>query len=153
MNIKYRQFKISDSKAVSELVKSLYREDPGGKPMSSQKIQNTFDSLAEHPDRGTIIVIENEEKVIGYAILINFWSNEFGGNIVNIDELYIKEEFRSKGITTNFIKYLVENKFSNSVALQLEVTPENTKAQSLYENFGFKPHRNRILILELKTRI
>lgn len=149
MDIKYRKFKNSDSKIVAELIQNLYLEDPSEKPMLIQKIQNTFNSLTKHPDRGTIMVLENEGEIIGYAILINFWSNEFGGNIVNIDEIYIKKEFRSQGIGTNFIKYLAENKFGNSVSLQLEVTVRNTKARKLYESLGFKLHKNNIYDLEL----
>lgn len=150
MKVKYRQFKTSDGKVIVEFIKNLYQEDPNGKPMLPQKVKNTFNSLTAHPDRGTIIVLEHEKEIIGYAILINFWSNEFGGNIVDIDELYIKKEFRSQGIGTNFIKYLVETKFNNSVALRLEVTPENTRARKLYESIGFKLHKNDTLTLELE---
>ena len=149
MDIKYRKFKTSDRKIVAELIQNLYREDPDGKPMSPQKIQNTFDSLKDDSDRGTIIVFEHESAIIGYAILINFWSNEFGGNILNIDELYIKKKFRSQGIGTKFIKYLAENKFGDSVALQLEVTSGNAKARKLYESLGFKLHENDTYDLEL----
>ena len=150
MKVKNRKFKTADSKIVAELIKNLYLEDPGGKPMSLQKIQNTFDALLQHPDRGTIMILEYEGKIIGYAILINFWSNEFGGNILNIDELYIKQGFRSRGIGTNFIKYLVDNKFGNSVAMQLEVTPENNPARKLYERLGFNIHKNDTMTLDLE---
>ena len=149
MNVEYRQFEDSDGKAITKLIQHLYQEDPGGKPMLPQKIQNTFDSLPKHPDCGKIMVLEAENEIIGYAILINFWSNEFGGNIVIIDELFIKKEFRSQGIGTNFIKYLAENKYGNSVALQLEVTPGNTNARKLYESLGFKLHKNDMFDLDL----
>lgn len=149
MDIKYRYFKTSDSKVVAELIHNLYREYPGDKSMLPQKIQNTFDSLSQHPDYGKIMILEHEKEVIGYAMLINFWSNEFGGNIINIDELYIRKEFRSQGIGTNFIKHLVKNKFGNSVALELEVTPSNKRARKLYESLGFKLYKNNTLILEL----
>lgn len=150
MQIKYRQFKTSDSEIVAELIQNLYQEDPGGKPMSNKKIQNTFDTLLHHPDKGTIIVLENAGEIIGYAILINFWSNEFGGNILNVDELYIKKGLRGKGIGSGFIKYLIEDKFGRCVALQLEVTPGNKKARKLYESLGFKLHKNDTLTFELK---
>lgn len=149
MDIKYRPFKTSDSKVVAKLIHALYQEVPGGKQMTPQKIQNSFDSLTKHPDRGTIMVVEHEREIIGYAILINFWSNEFGGNITAIDELYLKKEFRSQGIGTNFIKYLAEKKFGNSVALELEVIPANKKARELYERLGFKLDKNDTFILEL----
>ena len=142
MSVKYRQFEPSDSEVVTQLIQSLYLEDPGGLTMTPQKIQNTFESFAKHPDRGSIMVLEYDTEVIGYAILVNFWNNEFGGNITNIDELYIKKEFRSQGIGTNFIKFLSKHKPHNSVALQLEVSPQNKKAQKLYKSLGFRLHEN-----------
>lgn len=149
MDVKYRQFKPSDSEAVAEMIMNLYREDPSDRPMLPQKIADTFDSLTSHPDRGCILVLEHENGIAGYSIIINFWSNEFGGNVSFIDELYIKKEFRGKGIGKNFIKYLAENKFGNAVALRLEVTPENKKARKLYESIGFKLHKNNTLDLDL----
>lgn len=149
MNVKYRRFETTDSEAVAGFIQDLYREDPSDRPMSLQKIRDTFDSLTRHPDRGGIIIIEHEKESVGYSILINFWSNEFGGNVNFIDELYIKKEFRGKGIGTNFIKYLAENKFGNAVALRLEVTPNNKKARKLYESIGFKLHKNNTLDLDL----
>lgn len=149
MNVKYRQFKTADSDAVAGLIQSLYQEDPSDRPMLPQKIQGTFDSLTRHPDRGCIMVLEYENGIAGYSIIINFWSNEFGGNVSFIDELYIKKEFRGMGIGTDFIKYLAENKFGDAVALRLEVTPDNKKARKLYESLGFKLHKNDTLDLEL----
>lgn len=149
MNIKYRQFKISDSKIVAGFIQNLYKEDPSDKRMLPRKIKSTFKSLINHPDRGTIIVFEHGEEIVGYAILINFWSNEFGGNIVDIDELFIKKKFRSRGIGTDFIKHLAKNKFGDSVALRLEVTPANNKARKLYTSLGFKLHKNNFYNLDL----
>ena len=118
--------------------------------MSVQKIQSTFDSLTKYPDRGSIVVFEYEKEVVGYALLINFWSNEFGGNILNIDELYIKKEWRSQGVGTGFIKYLMSSKPAGAIALQLEVTPGNHKARKLYTKLGFKPRKNDTLTFELE---
>lgn len=129
MNITYRQFKTSDKKAVVELIKSLYREDPEGKLIFDEKINRTFNELTKHPDNGTIMIIEADSKIIGYSILRNFWSNECGGNILDIDELYIKSNYRGKGIGSKFIQYLIDNKFNNSVAVRLETMPSNNKVR------------------------
>jgi ribosomal protein S18 acetylase RimI-like enzyme len=149
-SITYRLFQPKDKKILTELIKNLYKEDPNEKPASLRNIKKTFDTLAKHPDKGAILVIINNKKVIGYAIIINFWSNEFGGNIAHIDEFYIQKDFRSQGIGTNFIKNLIKKKFNKSVALQLEVTPGNKKARSLYEKLGFKKEKNAFLRLEIK---
>jgi len=148
MNIKYRKFKKNDLDTVKELIKSLYSEDPGYKQINDKKILKTFNELLNHPDKGEIKIIQNDNEIIGYCILINYWSNEYGGNIINIDELYIKVDYRNNGIGSNFIKYLINNHFNNAAAFQLEVLPDNNKAKKLYEGIGFKPCRNNHLIYE-----
>lgn len=107
----------------------MYREDPEGKLIFDEKINRTFNELTKHPDNGTIMIIEADSKIIGYSILINFWSNEHGGNILDIDELYIKSNYRGKGIGSKFIQYLIDNKFNNSVAVRLETMPSNNKVR------------------------
>jgi GNAT superfamily N-acetyltransferase len=149
MNITYRQFISVDKKAVAELIKALYREDSEGKPISNEQINKTIKELLNHPEKGTILLIEKDGEIIGYSILVNFCSNEYGGNILDIDELFIKPEFCGKGIGTRFIKYLVKNKFSNSVAVRLEVMPSNKKALQLYERMGFISSENKHLTYEL----
>lgn len=149
MNITYRTCTLKDLKPVSEMIHQLYREDPVGKPITDVKIQHTFDSLTQRPDRGIILLFETNSQAIGYAILINCWSNQLGGNIVNIDELFVKREFRNQGIGTQFIQFLKDKKYGNPVALLLEVTPDNRNAKKLYERLGFSIPENTILYMEL----
>jgi GNAT superfamily N-acetyltransferase len=153
MTVIYRQFKASDRKIITEFIKSLYQESPEGKPASDKKINKTFDELANYRDKGTILVIAADHQVIRYSILINFWSNEYGGNIINIDEIYIKEDFRGRGIGTKFIQYLINNKLNNSVALELEVMPSNKRARQLYERIGFKLSQNNHFVYDSSAQI
>jgi len=149
MNISYRACEMGDRRVVADMILALYQEDPSLKLITRKSIDETFESFQEHPDRGTVMAIEHENEIIGYAILANFWSNEFGGNIVIIDELFVQKKYRGKGVATNFLKYLRDTKFGNSVALQLEVTPDNTRARKLYESLGFVAHKNIMLDLDL----
>jgi len=128
----------------------LYREDPEGKPIFDVKINRTFNELTKHPDKGNIMIIEADSKIIGYGILINFWSNEYGGNILDIDELYIKSNYRGKGIGSKFIQYLIDNKFNNSVAVRLETMPSNNKARQLYERIGLKLSQSNHFIYDFE---
>jgi len=148
-SVVYREFQSADSEAIAALIKRLYLEDPEEKLISNEKISRTFRELRDHPCKGVIFVVELKGEIAGYALLLNIWSNEFGGNIVNIDELYVKKEFREKGIATNFITYLATSKFHNAVALSLETTPSNKKARSLYERLCFKQNKNTFFIREL----
>ena len=148
MKYNFRQFISADFNKLNELIKSYYQEDATEKFIDSIKIQKTIDELSSHPDKGTILIIEQKDSIIGYCILINYWSNEYGGNLLHIDELYVIPEYRKKGIGTNLIKYLIENKFNNSIAIQVEVTALNIKAKKFYEKNGFKVSKNSIMLYE-----
>ena len=141
--IKYRPMKKGEEEIVTQYIKGLFLEDPTPQGMSDEKIKKTIKTLLKHKEKGTIIVFEVGKEIIGYSILINFWSNEYGGNIVYIDELFVKKEWRGKGVATNFIQYLVKKKVNNAVSLFLEVTPQNKGAEELYKRRGFNIHKNK----------
>jgi GNAT superfamily N-acetyltransferase len=146
--IQYRHWTSSDLVSIQGLIKAFYEEAGEGDKMTDAKIQLTFNRLLAHPDNGTIEVFEVEQRIIGYSLLVNFWSNEYGGTILVIDELYIIPEFQGKGIGSRFIKYLNETRFNDCVALELEVLPYNTRALQLYEQLGFKKSDRSYLLLE-----
>ena len=87
--------------------------------------------------------------MIGYALLINFWSNEYGGNMLIIDELYILPNHRNKGLGTSFIDFLKKTKYNNSVAIELEVLPYNVKALEWYKKLGFQMSDRTFMTMEL----
>lgn len=127
----------------------FYEEVPNIRGMNSRKIQKTFLELQNYPEKGQILILCENQKVVGYAILIFFWSNEFGGNFINIDELYLKPESRNQGLGTSFFEVLKKYKIKDKVGFQLEVNPKNKKAIKIYKKLGFLKHEN--IILDLLT--
>jgi ribosomal protein S18 acetylase RimI-like enzyme len=132
-----------------DLIKELYNEDQGCELMSDEKIRRTFTYLNDHPDMGSFLLFFSGDELAGYALLINFWSNEYGGIVVHVDELYVKEKYRNKSIAHSFFKYLSETGYNHSVALFLEVTPNNKRAKKLYNSIGFRETGRSHLILHL----
>jgi ribosomal protein S18 acetylase RimI-like enzyme len=130
----------------------LYREDPATKKITDRNISRTVRELRSNPAKGNILVFEQERALIGYAILIFYWSNEYGGDILHVDELYVKPEHRGRGIATCLFKQLLKAKYG-AVALQLEVTPRNTRAMRYYCKKGFRKSRNDHLILTVARKV
>ena len=90
-------------------------------------------------------------RIVFYALLISFWSNELGGEICNIDELYVCRHVRGNGHGKALIMSLkTENSIwpNKPVAIELEVSPHNSKARAFYEKLGFSPLRNTVMRLE-----
>jgi ribosomal protein S18 acetylase RimI-like enzyme len=145
MKIHYIAFEENYTDELFDMVLSLYREDPNGTHMSLDKIRRTIEFLGAHPGAGEIVLLSNAHKIVGYAILINYWSNEYGGLVLFIDELYIKKEYRGKNIGTDFIQYLIADVHEEYQSIVLEVIPANERAWSLYTKLGFKAVSNKFL--------
>jgi predicted acetyltransferase len=109
----------------------LYFEDPCGEKISLNKIKSTTQELLSSGKRNNFL-FEIGESIAGYAIVIYYWSNEYGGDIAFIDEFFVKPPWRKKGVDSSFIKYIVNLKYKNLKAIQVEVTPRNKKAFTFY---------------------
>jgi GNAT superfamily N-acetyltransferase len=113
-------------------------------------MMSTLETLWRDPIRGLPVVLEVGGRIEGYALLISFWSNELGGEICNIDELYVKPASRGNGYGRSVVTALMEGRSPwrrPFVALELEVSQKNTKARELYAELGFRPVENSILRL------
>ena len=55
------------------------------------------------------------------------------------DELFVLEEYRSKGLGRELFKYIEENGDKKLRRIRLEVELENGRAISLYKKMGFEP--------------
>jgi ribosomal protein S18 acetylase RimI-like enzyme len=134
-----------DYDIVERMILDFYSEgrDPSDEPfMTDSKIRKTIAQTLSHPDHLKILVFHDNRSAdiqgepIGYCILTAFWSNEYGGLVTILDELYVIPAFRNKGIATRFICHLADAK--DYVAIQLECFPENTGAFNLYRRLGFE---------------
>jgi ribosomal protein S18 acetylase RimI-like enzyme len=148
MHLEIRLFKDEDLSELIEMMLALYREDPPGRPMNQTKVKATVQELRNHPEKGRIWIIEADQQVAGYALMIDFWSNEWGGDVGHIDELYVKAPFRRQGIGSQFLRFL-PRQVPGLKALGLEVTPANESAKKLYVREGFVVSQNTHLIKEL----
>ena len=145
MSILFRPYSEKDFNILNSMIKNLYDEDPGYASINDLKIKKTINALTKNKEKGRIIIFQLEKEIIGYAISINYWSNEYGGNILIIDEIYIIPEYRRKGHGKAFLKHLIENNLKTSKGIQLEVGNKNKRAYKLYEEFGFDEIDNKIM--------
>jgi len=144
MNTEFKLYHENDYKDLQQMIFSLYNEDPEGEPINEYKINQTIQEFQKNPYKINIYLFKNNNKNIGYAILVFFWSNEYGGNLLTIDELYILEKYRNKGVATEFMSF-IEN-IENIVALQIETTPSNRRSFEYYKRLGYKSNQNSHLI-------
>ena len=71
----------------------------------------------------------------GYAMLAKSFSTEFGRPCIWVEDIFVKAEYRARGIATGFFSF-IEDKYPGAL-FRLEVEPENEKALSVYKRCGF----------------
>jgi len=76
-------------------------------------------------------------EVCGYALITFSYSNEYGGKIMIIDEIYILDEFRQKGLASYFIRCIMSKYKDDVVYVEVEVKKGNEEAINLYKKFEF----------------
>ena len=109
----------------------------------SKKLFEEFIS-DENLGRSYLIFVDNE--IIGYTIITYVFSFEYKGKIAFIDEMYIKETYRGKGIGSEIIKFIKNECHKLKLKLiYLEVENHNLKAQKLYIANDFEFHNRKIM--------
>jgi GNAT superfamily N-acetyltransferase len=127
-----------DDDSIVDMCLQLYDEDPGVLPVPPENIRATLQALRREPHRGRAVVLEVEGQLSGYALLIAFWSNELGGDICEVDELFVVPERRSQGHGKSLFEAISRGYlWPTPVAIVLGVTPDNVRARRLYERLGF----------------
>ncbi len=88
---------------------------------------------------GAIWLIGPRRAPVGYIAISFGWSIELGGMDGFVDEFFIRENVRGRGMGTEVLSQLIPQLAqAGLMALHLEVTPGNTRAQKLYSRRGFK---------------
>jgi ribosomal protein S18 acetylase RimI-like enzyme len=104
------------------------------------------DLLAQQ-DLGRVWLVHLNGSPIGYAVLTFGYSLEFHGRDAFIDELYIQEPYRGRGIGTQTLRFVESAARSLGIrAIHLEVERDNEQAQRFYESVGFTA-RDRFFLM------
>jgi ribosomal protein S18 acetylase RimI-like enzyme len=144
--MRIRPVTAADHDHVRRMVRALYVEDPSPRSPGDDHVARTLAVLAD-PARGAVLVVDDgQAPPFGYVFLTRLWSNELGGDVVFIDEIWVAPERRGQGVGTAVIAHAMEAmQQRGAVAFELEVTPDNARARALYERLGFRPLRNTSL--------
>lgn len=141
----WRPARAEDDDAIAALCAKLYQEDPASDPVHPEQHARTLAALRAEPVRGRALALELDGAVEGYALLISYWSNELGGEVCTLDELYVSAAARGQGHASRLVEALASGEGpwpGRPVALELEVSQKNVRARALYERLGFASRRN-----------
>ena len=136
MNIIFRRMKKEDKVAVLNMMRTFYNSPALYTNGSEEIFAANFDNSVNDNHFLESYIISDDCEIIGYTMLAKSFSTEFGKECIWFEDLYLKEEYRNKGIIPKFINF-IKNKYQYKL-LRLEVENDNTHAIHVYEKAGFK---------------
>ena len=137
----------SRASTILAMMAELYAEDaPAYSRFDIGRCRATIREFVENPSSGSVLVFSIEDTPVGYALLVPYWSNEFGGRIVFIDELFVSKPYRGAGIGSEVLRRVARGDFGIFVANALEVSAKNERALKLYRDNGFEIRGNRMMV-------
>jgi GNAT superfamily N-acetyltransferase len=136
---------------VLRMMRELYEEDAQDLRVDPAHFPSTIDHLLASPPSGRIVLFTDGRVLHGYALLVSYWSNEWGGVVLLLDELFVDKEFRGRGIAKSFLNYLQHERPFGAVVVALEVSSKNAPARALYASVGFTERHLQMMTRRLEA--
>ena len=134
----FRDMTRADHGVVLPMVADFYRTDAVDHEVPVEIMERSFAACAD-PDEPLLrgVLVYSGDEVVGYVYLTFCYSAEVGGRCVFIEEIFLKEAFRGKGLGREIMVWM-ENEYPEVRRFRLEVTQVNKSAIRLYEKSGYK---------------
>ncbi len=132
----FREITEADKDLYFHYVDIFYHLDVVESPVPRENYEITFNELMRSDDYLKCYIFEFEGNPCGFALLSKTFSQEAGGVSVTVEEIYIEEKYRGRGLSTEFFEWLKAK--PGIKRLRIEVEDYNEGAKRLYERMGFK---------------
>ena len=136
MQITIRKMKKDDEKSVLDMMRGFYASPAVFTNGSEAVFKADFNACVTENPYLEGYVFEAQGEIAGYGMAAKSFSTEFGKKCVWIEDLFVKEAFRGKGIGSEFLRR-IEEQYPDAL-LRLEVEAENERAVRVYRKSGFE---------------
>ena len=125
----------NDRDAYLRMAHDFYHSPAVLKPVPDAYLERSFDEMMRSDVYMRGLIFEMDGNVAGYAVISKTYSQEAGGKVAWIEEIYILDRYRGRGLAHGFFAdlYTIEP----AARYRLETEPENLRAKRLYERLGF----------------
>lgn len=141
-----RKLRAEDRDAYLRMAREFYHSDAVEHPLPEAHFTAAFAELMRSETYASAYILEIDGQPAGYALLARTFSQEAGGPVIWLEELYVEPGSRSRGLGSEFFRFLRGGGAGPYKRLRLELEARNTKAAALYRRMGFTelPYRQMI---------
>lgn len=134
--VNFRKANQGDREFYINSVMEFYNSDAVLHSIPVENIERTFEVVMGKSPFAEIYIMEQEGVKVGYALLAKTYSQESGGEVIWLEEIYVLPQFQGQGIGGKFLEYLKCN--YDVSRLRLEYTPINDLECKIYKKHGFQ---------------
>ncbi|MFV8368337.1 GNAT family N-acetyltransferase [Flavobacterium sp. LB2R40] len=147
--IQFKPLALADIEIIVQLMEEFYAID--NYPIAVEVSKALFKEFISNEDLGRAWLILEDKVVVGYLILTYIFSFEYQGKIAFLDELYLTEKARGKGIGNKAIAFIkIESHNASLKLIYLELEQHNEKGRKLYLANGFECHHRQLMKYKIK---
>ena len=132
-----REITEKDRKIYLELSEEFYSSPAVSHKIDIKNCENAFEETLKGSPYIKIFMFEADGKPVGYGQVSFTYSIEAGGLTLWLEEAYVKPEYRSRGLGSEFFEYVFYNYGKVAKRYRLEIDPDNLRAEKLYVKKGF----------------
>lgn len=142
----FKPLQHSDIDIILPMMHDFYTID--GYPIDVEVSRKLFEEFITDEKLGRSWLIYFDNQIVGYTILTFVFSFEYKGTIAFLDELYLNEKSRGKGIGKQVVDFIHQQAIELSLKIiYLEVEGHNKNAQKLYLSKDFVIHNRQLMKL------
>ena len=135
MKSSIRKIMAADKPFVMDMMRVFYSSPAVHTNGSEEIFSSDIDNCVNENPYLDGYVIENSGEILGYAMVAKSFSTEFGKPCIWLEDIYVKDGLRGKGLGKALMNYLLNQ--HNNCIFRLEVEEDNTSALNLYKKCGF----------------
>lgn len=144
-----REVRPDDRDLYLKLTDMFYKSSAVIHSIPDKNRELSWDELMRCKDYTQCFIIFENDASAGYLLLSYTFSQEAGGKVAWIEEIFITPEFQGRGLGKKAFAFIKEKIEPQCARLRLEIEPDNEGAKRLYASLGFKTLGYEQMIKEL----
>ncbi len=133
-----RPITAQDKEKYMELTDHFYHSEAVLHPVPEAYRLATWAELMRSNEYLECFFDEADGTVRGFLLLAYTFSQEAGGKVAWIEEIFVEPPYRGQGIGKAFFAFLRMHVEPHCPRIRLEVEPDNVRAKKLYAEMGFR---------------
>ncbi len=143
-----RNLKPEDRQTYLEMAHAFYHSPAVLHPVPDAYLERSFDEMMRSGDYMRGLIFEMDDRTAGYAVISKTFTQEAGGHVAWVEEIYILPEFRGRGLAHELFAKLRE--IEPAARYRLEIEPDNLRAKKLYAEMGFSRLDYEQMVLDVE---